>query len=104
MVTYVNWNLSTYWISFFVRFLFKRSNYFEPPQRHKGNVARALFYFSVRYRLAISATQEAHLRAWHRKDPVDESEKNRNDLVQEIQGNRNPFIDFPHLVDSIDDF
>lgn len=78
--------------------------YFEPPQEHKGNVARALFYFSVRYKISINDTQEKYLRTWHEEDPVDQEEINRNNLVQEIQGNRNPFIDFPHLVSTIKDF
>ena len=78
--------------------------YFEPPQEHKGNVARALFYFSVRYKTSISSTQEAYLRKWHEEDPVDEEELKRNNSVQEVQGNRNPFIDFPHLVEKVTDF
>ena len=84
--------------------VFKRGNYFEPPQNHKGNVARAIFYFSVRYRMPISSTQEAHLRVWHEQDPVDSEEMRRNNIIQEVQGNRNPFIDFPQLVQSIEDF
>ena len=83
---------------------YTKSTYFEPPQEHKGNVARALFYFSVRYKTAISPTQENHLRRWHEEDPVDEEEINRNNMVQEIQGNRNPFIDYPQLVEKIEDF
>ena len=78
--------------------------YFEPPEEHKGNVARALFYFSVRYKTPISETQEAYLRTWHENDPVDDEEIERNNRVQEAQGNRNPFIDFPHLVEDVTDF
>lgn len=78
--------------------------YFEPPNEHKGNVARALFYFSIRYKLKISAQEEEYLRRWHTLDPVDEDERERNDLIQKIQGNRNPFIDYPELVQSISNF
>lgn len=78
--------------------------YFEPPNEHKGNVARALFYFSVRYKLKISSTQEHYLRKWHELDPVDHDELERNELIQKVQGNRNPFIDYPELVDQISDF
>jgi deoxyribonuclease I len=86
------------------RYSKRGGTYFEPPQEHKGNVARALFYFSVRYKISISETQERFLRNWHEEDPVDDTEVTRNDLVQEAQGNRNPFIDFPHLVEKVSDF
>lgn len=78
--------------------------YFEPPAYHKGNVARSLFYFSIRYQLPIDKTQEAYLRQWHKEDPVDAAERTRNDAVFAEQKNRNPFIDFPELVDQIADF
>lgn len=78
--------------------------HFEPPQNHKGNVARAMFYFSIRYQIPIDPTQEFFLRLWHQEDPVDEAERNRHAKIKKIQGNRNPFIDDPRLVDQIDDF
>lgn len=80
------------------------SDVFEPPQEHKGNVARSLFYFSVRYKMPIDARQEATLRQWHKDDPVDQADRERNEKVFKLQNNRNPFIDFPELVDSISDF
>lgn len=78
--------------------------YFEPPNEHKGNVARALFYFSIRYKISISPQQEAYLRSWHEQDPVDAEEMERNDLIEKMQGNRNPFADQPELVSQIRDF
>lgn len=80
------------------------TNYFEPPDEHKGNVARAIFYFSVRYEMPITAVQENYLRKWHQLDPVDPSERERQEAVYAIQKDRNPFIDFPELVEQIDDF
>ncbi len=77
---------------------------FEPPAKHKGNVARALFYFSVRYKISISDSEESALRQWHYQDPVDTQELLRNDQVEGYQGNRNPFIDEPHLVGLISNF
>ena len=74
---------------------------FEPPTEHKGNVARALFYFSVRYKIQIPRTEEEVLRRWHVLDPVDAAEMERNEQIFYAQANRNPFIDFPELVDSI---
>lgn len=78
--------------------------YFEPPAEHKGNAARAVFYFSVRYKLPITPKEEASLKAWNRLDPVDEFELKRNDLIFGVQHSRNPFIDHPELIDLISDF
>ncbi len=41
------------------------------------------------------------LLQWHHEDPVDDWERNRNDVVSSYQGNRNPFIDHPEWVDCI---
>lgn len=77
---------------------------FEPPHDHRGNVARALFYFSVRYEINIDDKQEAFLRAWHQEDPVDAEEMTRNEEIFKLQNNRNPFIDMPSLADRIKNF
>jgi deoxyribonuclease-1 len=77
---------------------------FEPPEEHKGNVARALFYFSVRYDIEIPDHEETILRQWHNSDPIDETEFRRNNSIEKIQGNRNPFIDEPELADQIANF
>lgn len=77
---------------------------FEPPQDHKGNVARALFYFSIKYNLAIDPNEETVLRRWSSEDPVDEEEMLRNDEIEKIQHSRNPFIDFPELATSVNDY
>ena len=82
----------------------KRSNTYEPPTFHKGNVARALFYFSIRYQIKIDSKEERVLRQWHILDPVDSEEMDRNEGIYSVQGNRNPFIDFPELADKISDF
>ncbi len=77
---------------------------FEPPMEHQGNVARALFYFSVRYQINIGPLEEKFLRKWHELDPVDRSEEIRNNQIFKIQRSRNPFIDAPELVYKIKDF
>ena len=39
---------------------------------------------------------------WHLDDPVDAFEMRRNDRIEYHQGNRNPFIDYPELLDYLD--
>jgi deoxyribonuclease I len=79
-------------------------DYFEPPVSHKGNVARALFYFAVRYSVEIDDDEEFFLRRWMKQDPVDTEERSRNNRIHELQGNRNPFVDHPELVELISNF
>jgi hypothetical protein len=38
---------------------------------------------------------------WAKQDPIDDVEKARNNAVYEVQGNRNPFVDYPGLEDYI---
>lgn len=74
---------------------------FEPPAEHKGNVARAIYYFSTRYKMDIDSTQAKYLKIWNEEDPVDQEELERNDKIMKMQGNRNPFVDFPELVNRL---
>lgn len=77
---------------------------YTPPANHRGNVARALFYFSMRYNLGISNSEERVLRRWNNEDPIDANEIRRHELIAKYQKVRNPFIDFPELVNKISDF
>lgn len=68
------------------------------PEYGKGIVARAVFYFSIRYKDVIDLTDKFDfelLLCWHKEHPVTLYESHRNAAIQELQGNRNPFIDFP---------
>lgn len=38
---------------------------------------------------------------WCKADPVSQTEIDRNEAVYKIQGNRNPFVDFPNLMEYI---
>lgn len=78
--------------------------YFEPPKASKGNVARAIFYFSVKYNAPIRPVEEKYLRLWNKLDPVDDQEIMRNNAIYELEHIRNPFIDQPQWVDLIADF
>lgn len=77
---------------------------FEPPREHKGNVARAMFYFSVQYSLPIPRETEAALLRWHQEDPVDDAERARNEGIYGYQNSRNFFVDRPELVQQVGDF
>jgi len=84
----------------------KSRDHFEPA-RGKGLVARATLYFIVAHPNYISTevyspAQIATLIAWSNADPPGDYEKHRNQTIYEVQGNRNPFIDFPSWVDKVD--
>jgi len=79
-----------------------------PPDRLKksfrGDVARAWFYMSIQYDISIPAPLEDRLRMWHLMDPPSPWEEQRNTLIEDAQGNRNPFIDHPALVERVPHF
>lgn len=94
---------------------------FCPADEYKGDFARAYFYIATCYgdsltwltsgESGIAMTNDGWqefqpwlrdlLVAWHRMDPVSEKELTRAIEVNKIQGNRNPFIDYPELVEYI---
>lgn len=77
---------------------------FQPPPTVRGDVSRSLFYFSIRYEAPIDDSQELILRKWDEEDPVDDIERRRAEVIEEEQGNRNPFIIDSTIVDRIEDF
>ena len=81
------------------------STYFEPLDNVKGDVARIVLYVYVRWGSAWGADDVTKvfesvevLLAWCELDPVDTWEMGRNEVVEEIQGNRNVFIDYPEYA------
>lgn len=77
------------------------------PEHGKGNVARATLYFLLRYPGVIRQDRKDRINIelllkWHREFPVSLYEKHRNRAIYELQGNRNPLIDFPECADMID--
>jgi len=97
-------------------------NVFEPLDEFKGDIARALFYFAVRYEDQINTSNwdspnsnELNANAnqfyddwyidlllvWHINDPVSQEELDRNENGFNFQNNRNPFIDNPNYVQAI---
>ncbi|MCL1938800.1 MAG: endonuclease [Candidatus Azobacteroides sp.] len=93
---------------------------FEPADEYKGDFARAYFYIITCYEDYASLWRSEALSMlnnetypvlkpwardmllkWHREDPVSEKEIIRNEEVYFYQNNRNPFIDYPQLVEYI---
>jgi endonuclease I len=95
------------------------SNSWEPRDAVKGDVARMIFYMSVRYEggdgfadlevndVAGNGSAPRHgrlsvLLRWNAEDPPDAFEMRRNDVIFETyQHNRNPFVDHPEWADAI---
>ncbi len=73
------------------------------PEYGKGMVARATFYFLTRYQGVLNndLVNIQVLLKWHKLFPVSLYEKHRNLAIFELQGNRNPFIDFPEIAERI---
>ncbi|MFD1773870.1 endonuclease I family protein [Paenibacillus rhizophilus] len=71
------------------------------PEYGKGIVARATLYFLLRYPGVIDSSHvdSKLLLEWHYRFPVTLYEQHRNLAVFELQGNRNPFIDFPEIAE-----
>ncbi|MEN4760549.1 endonuclease [Chryseobacterium sp. C39-AII1] len=100
---------------------------YEPINEFKGDVARSLLYFAVRFEgklgtfnydnsanpasdtNPLDGTEErafdpayiAMLLQWHQQDPVSQREIDRNNTVYNLQKNRNPFVDNPAWVNAI---
>ena len=81
---------------------------FEPRDVHKGNVARTMLYFLIRfpnnYGSFLDAEQERAFRIWNHSDTVDARERARCTAIASFQGKRNPLIDHPEFVDRISNF
>lgn len=89
----------------------------EPAPEYRGDFARTYFYMATAYEhlewtaypqyisntsyLMFSDSIQQVLLDWHRADPVSDKERCRMDNISDIQGNRNPFIDYPELVEYI---
>lgn len=94
------------------------SRVFEPDDEYKGDFARVYFYMATCYQdytwkytymfidksssyLSLKPWAYNMLLEWAREDPVSQKEIDRNDAVYRIQGNRNPFVDDPMLMEYI---
>ena len=94
------------------------SSVFEPADEYKGDFARSFFYMACVYddiqwqtRYSWMFVKSSYptlqpwayemLLQWARQDRVSQKEILRNDAVEQSQGNRNPFVDFPELAEYI---
>lgn len=92
------------------------ANVFEPADEYKGDFARAYMYMATVYDdinwcvnymyqknsyPTLVPWAQTMLLQWCRQDPVDQKEIDRNNTVEQYQGNRNPFVDFPELAEYI---
>ena len=86
---------------------------FEPGDDVKGDFARIYFYMATcyqskspnwghdvftgnTYQPLADWAYKMFLR-WAKEDPIDDVERARNNAVEDVQGNRNPFVDFEGL-------
>lgn len=92
-------------------------NCFEPSDEYKGDFARAYFYVATIYHNLYHQWNSPMLDnnsypmwkswalnlllSWHYSDPISDKELKRQEVVYNIQHNRNPFIDYPELIDFI---
>lgn len=91
----------------------------EPADKWKGDFARGYMYMATAYQdYTWSGTQALQILendtwptlqewaytlyiSWAKTDAVDETEVKRNEAVYQIQGNRNPYVDFPNLMEYV---
>lgn len=93
---------------------------FEPIDEFKGDIARAVLYFAIRYESEINGSWSSNdvlefsdysqfyqqwyidlLLSWHLNDPVSQREIDRNNNGYAFQGNRNPLVDHPEYASLI---
>jgi len=83
-----------------------KDDFFE-PKNNKALVARATLYFLVCHKQKLPKTvyDEAAVNtliAWSKSQLPNSYELHRNESIFKLQGNRNPFIDFPDWVNKVD--
>jgi len=82
------------------------STVFEPHDGQKGATARAMLYFGARYpqHASFLAQQEGLMRTWSHAFPPTSVDVQRNNDIYSFQQNRNPFVDYPVLMDRVKSF
>ncbi len=70
----------------------------EPRPIARGNIARAMLYMYSRYDIPVDKKSLILFKMWNKNDPPSKQEEIRNDIIERLQGNRNPYIDRPSLA------
>lgn len=87
-----------------------------PAKNLKGDIARKIFYAASLYPCNIWSgwgrnifenndyptlrpDWSTHYMRWHRDDPVDDAERQRDSAIAGLQGNNNPFVTHPDLAE-----
>ena len=65
----------------------------EPTPSARGRIARAMLYMKAQHDLYLKRKLETLLIDWDKKHPPLPAEHKRNDRIEKLQGNRNPYID-----------
>ena len=73
----------------------------QPPEPVRGKIARITFYMVNEYRLNLSAQERRLYCIWAKAYPVDRWEQIRNQRIAAVQGNVNPFISDPRLIERV---
>lgn len=90
----------------------------QPSVEWQGDFSRGYMYMATAYQdftwtgEALNSLQQGDYPTlkpwasklyikWCKEDPVSKTEAARNEAVYKIQGNRNPFVDFPNLMEYI---
>lgn len=73
----------------------------QPPEAVRGRIARITFYMVNEYNLNLSAQERRLYCVWAKAYPVDRWEQIRNQRIAAIQGNVNPFIAQPALINRV---
>jgi len=70
-----------------------------PGDEWKGDVARIVMYVHIKYGEPFSDVGNLDMfLQWNAEDPVSDFERQRQQVIEGVQGNRNPFIDNPYLA------
>lgn len=69
----------------------------EPRPAVRGEIARSIFYMADEYGLPIDPGMVKLLIGWNKVDPPSGHEVWRNNIIEQLQGTRNKFIDDPGL-------
>lgn len=89
---------------------YRSKSFFYPAKGYRGQTARIIFYVQARwgnqYNLSIvdgsgaskTIGKLSDLLKWNLEEPISETEMTRNEVVYDIQGNRNAFIDHPEYA------